>query len=108
MISLYVIDATPVESNPSLSSGGSSSSIALSSLSLVPSNSGSSLIHERACELAGAVQCVVVMETPTPQPMRLVVMTVIHKILLSLFNAVSHLEDFYHTPLKPREAEGFK
>lgn len=58
--------------------------------------------------MAAELQCVCIAETPTPQPMRLVVTSVIHQILLSFINALSHLDAFLNSDLLPKDPSGFK
>ena len=67
-----------------------------------------SQIHSRVQAVAGEVQGVCIAETPTPQPMRLVVTSVINQILLSLVNAFSHLDSFFNLPLSNKLQAGFK
>lgn len=40
--------------------------------------------------------------------MRLVVTSVIHQILLSLVNSVSHLDEYFNIPLLPTDPMGLK
>ena len=74
---------------------------------VVKDGSSSSEIHSQAEAVAGEVQGVCLSESPTPQPMRLVVTSVINQILLSLVNAFSHLDSFFNQPLAKQPA-GFK
>lgn len=66
-------------------------------------------IYSGAQAVAGEVQCVCITEPPTPQPMRLVGTSVIHQILLSMVNAISHLHMFLNSDLSlPKDPAGFK
>lgn len=67
-----------------------------------------SQIHSKVQTVAGEVQGVCIAETPTPQPMRLVVTSVINQILLSLVNAFAHLDSFFNQTLSNKLQAGFK
>ena len=82
----YLSDATPSESN----------------------QPATSEIHSRAKEVSGLVQCVCMTETPTPQPKRLVVTSVIKDILLSIISSLSHLDEFFNSDLCHDDSTGLK
>ena len=65
-------------------------------------------LHQGAKRLANMVQCVCMMERPTPQPKRLVVTTVIHQLILSLMNGVAHINEYLNSELRPDNPRGLK
>lgn len=74
----------------------------------VKADSPQTPLHKEAKRLANSVQCVCMMERPTPQPKRLVVTTVIHQLILSLMSAVTHVNEFLNSALKPDNPRGLK
>ena len=75
----------------------------------VKADSPQSPLHQGAKQLANSVQCVCMMERPTPQPKRLVVTTLIHQLILSLMNGVTHVDEFYYSAdLTPNNQNGLK
>ena len=74
----------------------------------IKADSPQSPLHQGAKRLANMVQCVCMMERPTPQPKRLVVTTVIHQLILSLMNGVMHINEYLNSELKPDNPRGLK
>ena len=74
----------------------------------IKADSPQSPLHQGAKRLANMVQCVCMMERPTPQPKRLVVTTVIHQLILSLMNGVMHIDEYLNSELKPDNPRGLK
>ncbi len=48
------------------------------------------------------------MERPTPQPKRLVITSVIHQLILSLMNGVTHIHEYLYSKLKLDNPRGLK
>ena len=71
-------------------------------------DSPQSPLHQGAKRLANMVQCVCMMERPTPQPKRLVVTTVIHQLILSLMNGVAHIDEYLNSELRLNNPRGLK